>query len=404
MSLVFHLLILVSYTVAAASAGLVLPAMLPWLDAAAAPSVSTTVFLLAALAHVALTQGARYRVVEEQLGMLRHAHSRVIADLDLAVGEARHVRDTLAQSRQVGNERVSKVVAEVKVLQGLIERLGKRGAGRPPAPPLLRPTTPTPAAAEHMPPVAEGLGDEEVLDVLREGLRLDRVDVYLQPVVSLPQRKIRYYECYTRVRAEDGSIVLPEQYIELAEREGLVGTIDNMLLFRCVQLIRRAQRRSYDTAFFCNISRHSLIDAEFFDNFIEFIIENEDLAAGLIFEFHQSDVDELYERRNGDFRRLAARGFRFSMDQVTKLDLDLGKLAGRNFRFVKFSADLMLQAQKTDASPIDLRDMKQTLDRYNVDLIVEKIERESDLIELLDLNIDFGQGFLFGEPRLSRAA
>ena len=48
--------------------------------------------------------------------------------------------------------------------------------------------------------------------------------------------------------------------------------------------------------------------------------------------------------------------------------------------------------------------MKQTLDRYNVDLIVEKIERESDLIELLDLNIDFGQGFLFGEPRLSRAA
>ena len=404
MSLVFHLLILVSYTVAAASAGLLLPAMLPWLPAAAAPSVSTTVFLLAALAHVALTQGARHRVVEEQLGLLRHAHSRVIADLDLAVGEARHVRDTLAQSRQAGNERVSKVVAEVKVLQGLIERLGKRGAGRPPAPPLLRPTDPTPAAAEHMPPVAEGLGDEEVLDVLREGLRLDRVDVYLQPVVSLPQRKIRYYECYTRVRAEDGSIVLPEQYIELAEREGLVGTIDNMLLFRCVQLIRRAQRRNYDTAFFCNISRHSLIDAEFFDDFIEFIIENEDLAAGLIFEFHQSDVDELYERRNGDFRRLAARGFRFSMDQVTKLDLDLDKLAGRNFRFVKFSADLMLQAVKTDASPIDLRDMKQTLDRYNVDLIVEKIERESDLIELLDLNIDFGQGFLFGEPRLSRAA
>jgi cyclic-di-GMP phosphodiesterase TipF (flagellum assembly factor) len=34
-----------------------------------------------------------------------------------------------------------------------------------------------------------------------------------------------------------------------------------------------------------------------------------------------------------------------------------------------------------------------------MDLIVEKIETEEMLLDLLELKIDFGQGYLFGEPR-----
>ena len=37
-----------------------------------------------------------------------------------------------------------------------------------------------------------------------------------------------------------------------------------------------------------------------------------------------------------------------------------------------------------------------------MDLIVENVETEQALIEILDFNIDLGQGFLFGEPRLSK--
>ncbi len=42
------------------------------------------------------------------------------------------------------------------------------------------------------------------------------------------------------------------------------------------------------------------------------------------------------------------------------------------------------------------------MDGADVDLIVEKIETERMLMELLDYHIDFGQGYLFGEPRLSQ--
>lgn len=48
-------------------------------------------------------------------------------------------------------------------------------------------------------------------------------------------------------------------------------------------------------------------------------------------------------------------------------------------------------------------DIKKWLDRDGLDLIVEKIKNEKQLVELLDFGIDYGQGYLFGEPRLSRS-
>jgi cyclic-di-GMP phosphodiesterase TipF (flagellum assembly factor) len=42
------------------------------------------------------------------------------------------------------------------------------------------------------------------------------------------------------------------------------------------------------------------------------------------------------------------------------------------------------------------------MDSAGIDLIVEKIETEQMLVELLEYSIDFGQGYLFGEPRLSK--
>ena len=49
------------------------------------------------------------------------------------------------------------------------------------------------------------------------------------------------------------------------------------------------------------------------------------------------------------------------------------------------------------------RRLKKHLDAFGIDMIVEKIEGEDMLRELLDFNIDYGQGYLFGKPDHSAA-
>ena len=104
--------------------------------------------------------------------------------------------------------------------------------------------------------------------------------------------------------------------------------------------------------------------------------------------------------------RLSALGFRFSMDQVASLNLDYNWLAQNHFRFVKIEARALIEAFDAPSSDLDIhaQDLKHTLERHGIDLIVEKIETEPDLLEVLDLEVDFGQGYLFGEPQLARSA
>ncbi len=206
----------------------------------------------------------------------------------------------------------------------------------------------------------------------------------------------------TRIRSEDGKVIGPDSYIGLAERFGLVGAIDNLLLFRCVQLIRRTRNRNYDVAFFCNISGESLADTQFISDFVDFVSDNSELAPNIYFEVGQSDLDNAPPESIDNLARLAELGFRFSLDQVTHLNLNFSGLASRSFRFVKVDARFLLDPSVEVQTDIAIDDIKQQFDRYGLNMIVEKIEKESELVELLDFEVDFGQGFLFGEPRLSR--
>jgi len=245
-----------------------------------------------------------------------------------------------------------------------------------------------------------GPSEREILAHVREGLRMNRVDLYVQPIVSLPQRKRRHLECFSRIRTEDGAILLPHQYIDVAAREGLMGAVDNMLLFRSVQLARRLQKQqSRLFSIFVNISEHTLADAGFFRDFAAFMADNRDLAPTLVFEFVQAHVQRLGGTVMLELERLARLGFRFSMDQVTDLRIDADELGRRHFRTVKVEAARMLEHARQG---FDVQGLKLALDRNGIDLVVEKIESEAALVEVLDHPVDFGQGYLFGEPRAMR--
>ena len=98
------------------------------------------------------------------------------------------------------------------------------------------------------------------------------------------------YEALSRLRAEDGSVIMPAQYIKVAAPAGLMSVVDNLLLFRCVQIVRRLTQKSRDIGVFCNISGDTLADAEFFPQFLDYMQANRDLAGQIMFEFAQDAV------------------------------------------------------------------------------------------------------------------
>lgn len=359
--------------------------------------------LLGAEAHAAYARGIERREVRRELAELTGLAAGLSRELDHAGEriielEERFERETTA--------RMERIFSEIRVVESLVKRLAET-RDAPPMPtqaPVGAPRIQAKLAEEFAPVVVEAepdvstMTDSQLLETIRRSLEANRVDLYLQPIVALPQRKTRYYEGLSRLRSENGALIMPRDYMRVAEPAGMMPTVDNILLFRCIQVVRKLAQRNKNAGVFCNISAYSLLDSDFFPQFVEYMQHNQDLAQHLIFEFSQMTVNGMGPIEQESLASLAAIGFRFSMDQVTNLKLSPASLHDRNFRFVKIPASLLTGGQE-GAADIHAGDIKEILKRNGIQLIVDKIETEREVVDVLDMNVEFGQGYLFGEPK-----
>jgi cyclic-di-GMP phosphodiesterase TipF (flagellum assembly factor) len=333
----------------------------------------------------------------EQLAALRDANLILADQLERLDARVSEVVETLADDAVRRSEALS---SEVHILEDLVQRMSQRLDERIMAA--------MPAQGRGGAPHASGA----LLETVREALTENRVDLYLQPVVSLPQRRTVYYESFSRLRDESGRVLMPAEYLAVAEPEGLVTTIDNLLLFRCVQIVRRLAKQDRKVGIFCNISTLSLADESFFPQFLEMLSANRDLAGALIFELGQAAFDARGAVEARNMGKLAELGFRFSLDKVVDFDLDLQDLARSDVKFLKIAAqpllDELIEADDRlvlkSLPDLAAEDFCALTRRYGVEVIAEKVETERQVVDILELDIAFGQGHLFGEPRAIRDA
>jgi len=393
MSSFLHGLISITYTVLAVAVGLYAAETGVGGDPAFAALAAFAVLIGAAFLHLSVSQQRRNRVLTAELHGVHLSQNALEATVTASRDEMHRLVNAFEDAtRKIPGPTCSDLVAEMRMMQSVLQQLS------PPPEAVARTLEESDAGA----PALANANADEVLSVIRDALQNNRVDVYLQPVVSLPQRKTAFYETFTRLRARDDAVIEPAQYLEVASKAGLMTAIDNNLLFRSIQLVRKTHRHNLNYGLFCNISPYTLRDTSFFPEFIEFMAHNIRLAASLIFEFSQADLEghDDYIARN--LGRLSAMGFRFSIDQVTTLDLDIGELRDRHVSFIKIEAATLLESVRDPQADLQLHRLKRTFDRSGIALIVEKVEAEEQIVELLEFGFDFGQGYLFGEPRLSK--
>jgi cyclic-di-GMP phosphodiesterase TipF (flagellum assembly factor) len=322
--------------------------------------------------------------------------------VDSALDQTRALTDPLtAEIGELGTL-VKRLAETVAIQQTGLEALQRNAASPADAraiatteqsPPLPQPG----AVQEH-----SSRNVETVLPAIRHAIDANEIDLYLQPVVSLPQRKVRHYESMSRLRDEKGEPLPAADFITQAESAGLMPQIDNLVLFRCVAIVRRLLLKNHEIGLFCNLSRTTLADASYFSRALDFLAANRVIAPSLVLQFTHAAVRAMGPIEYENLAALFDHGFRFSMDQVLDLRIEPADLAKRGFRFVKIHSSLLLRGARsaTETRPSELADL---LGRFGIDLIADRIETENTVVDLLDLDVRYGQGVLFSPPRPVRA-
>jgi cyclic-di-GMP phosphodiesterase TipF (flagellum assembly factor) len=213
---------------------------------------------------------------------------------------------------------------------------------------------------------------------------------------------VRLYEALARLKLDDGTLLVPAEFLPVLEARGLMPDLDRKVLARSAAIARHLSTRGSEALIACNLSAASLAEPGFLRGVGRLIEAHPDLPGRLVLELSQRSWRTLDAEKAGALAQLRDRGLVFALDRATDLRLDPLALAERGVSFVKLPADLLLQAEAGRGLDVAVGDLATVLTRAGIRLVAERVEREEDVPNLIDLDVPLAQGFVFAPPRAIR--
>ena len=350
---------------------------------------------------------------------LTQLHSRVV-DLESRVGEITDrpsdARLEMIDDRMDTLESVSRELAEAVTTLSEVRALQPRPArvAAPAAEPM--PADAPAVAVEETPPTPErpapprpersaafaDLSDHALGQLAADAVEAGRIEVFLQPIVTLPQRRVRYYEAAPRLRTVDGDLMAPVDFRDVGAMRGLNAKVDLELVRQSANVVRRLTSRSREVGVFIDLSLGVVGEDEVAAEIQADLEKDQALGGSIVLGIRQRDLAMLGPLEMTAIDHVADFGYRFSLQDVTSLDVDPAALAAQKIRHVQFPASLLIGGSglNTDIHPADFSDL---FARHGISIVATGIEREAEVVDLLDFNIGLAQGNLFSPARPLRA-
>lgn len=230
---------------------------------------------------------------------------------------------------------------------------------------------------------------------IKSALRNDQLFVEFQPVIELATRSVVGLEALVRWKHPDRDIISPGDFIEIAERSGLIGAITAFVLSEAAALV--AQLPSF-VAVAVNLSPLHLREAWLVDQVSE-IIRHAGVAPDRIeFEVTETAVLETEGRTIDNLHRLRALGCRIAIDDFGTGYSSLATLSRFPFDRLKIDRSFIndLENNAADAPIVKaIIDLSQTM---GLRVTAEGVETERQADILTRYQCDDIQGFLYSPP------
>ncbi len=244
----------------------------------------------------------------------------------------------------------------------------------------------------------------ELQSTLASALASDRLELCLQPIVALPQRKTRGYEATLRLKGESGDLQSDADLRRIAAATGLEPELDRVLVDRAVHVLRILRARNREVSLVCGIAGSSLASTGFTGMLERLTRLDGGLSGALILEISDTEMRALTDDARTAITMLSAKGIGFGLCRLPHLRLDMAEIAARGIRQIRVSARTLIEATQDDAAGSDIHpaDLAEYLQRRGIDLLVCDVATEQNILDLLDHAPPLAIGALFGTARAVR--
>jgi diguanylate cyclase (GGDEF)-like protein len=239
---------------------------------------------------------------------------------------------------------------------------------------------------------------------INEALDENRLALFHQPIFDIRDAKptLACHEVLLRMADKSGTLILPGAFIPAAERFKLMAQVDRWVVRRLLSSLAQGalsfEMKNDGMLLFINLSGATINDETFLDfvqrQFIEFNIPPE----WICFEITESVAITNITNTIPLFTKLRDLGCKFALDDFGSGLSSFGYLKHLPVDFVKIDGGFV---QDITSDPID-RAMVEAINKIShvmgLQTIAEFVETKEILEVLRELEVEYAQGYLLGQP------
>ena len=235
---------------------------------------------------------------------------------------------------------------------------------------------------------------------LREAFDADRLLLFSQPVVRLADQKVMHHEILVRLREEDGKIVMPGHFIEIAESVGMIKELDMRVVEKLLHYMHRHNQLGRKVRYFVNLSRVSIADAQWVKRFLNMLSMSKVDPGQLVFEIKETAAMSEIDVTLNFIRQLKEIGSRFALDDFGAGFSSFYYLKRFEVDYLKVDGGFIRELANDSSNQIFVKALNDVARDMGKQVIAEWVETPEVLRLLKELGAPYGQGNLFSPPAL----
>ena len=238
---------------------------------------------------------------------------------------------------------------------------------------------------------------------LRVALERNELRLYFQPKVGLLDGQLHGAEALVRWQHPRRGLLPPSEFVDLAERCGLMASLGRLVLAMAVAQCRQWLDQGRPLVVAINVSPSQFVEPCFVDDVLDTLRRAEVPPRLLSIEITESMAMQDFEATIERLGQLRAAGVRIALDDFGIGFSNLSQLSRLPLDMLKIDRSLVTgigRDRKSEAIVRAIVGMSHALGCY---AIAEGIETEVELAFLRQLDCDCGQGYWFARPMTAEA-
>ena len=235
--------------------------------------------------------------------------------------------------------------------------------------------------------------------LLVDAIDKDKIEVFYQPIYSTEEKQFVSAEALARIRDEDGKIVPPGEFIEIAEQSGHILELGKQVFEHVCRFIRNKEPQRFGIQYLeVNLSVVQCGYEYLADSFIR-IMEDYSVNPKFInLEITESASMKAKKTLLSNMKKLMEYGVTFSLDDFGTGQSNLNYIVDMPVEIVKFDKSMIDSYFENHKARYVMDAAMHMIHGMKLCIVSEGIETEEQFETMEKLGINYIQGYYFSKP------